>query len=481
MLWMALHFRHLPLEVFARGTPETTPLAVAASSSRIAAIVATNRQSAERGVRCGMSVSAAWGLASDLRVVTRDEAAERAVLRRVAAWALQFTSISSVAEPMDVLLEVGRSLKLFGGLENLRKRIRNGLADLGYEASIACAPTPLAAQWFARAGLEICIRHADTLRHELEKLPISLLGCAPGTPAMLDRFGIHTVGECLRLPRAGLTRRLGERFLENLDRALGQLPDPRPPFVPPPTFNAALPLPAPVEQSAALLFAGRRLLAEFCGFMTATGSGVQRLNFALSHEDHADTHVTLSLVAATRDLDHLATVLRERLARLELPRPATVIALVAEQLFPFAARNLSFLPDVRDHAETAARLIENLRARLGDRVVCGLTVRADYRPECAWQVCEPGKAVAPAIPAASFSRPLWLFAPPRLLTEAASSPCWEGPLSLLAGPERIETGWWDENHVTRDYFVARNPAQSLLWIYRERNVEGKWYLHGVFG
>jgi protein ImuB len=164
---MALHFHHLPLEVFARGTPETTPLAVAASSSRIAAIVATNRQAAERGVRCGMAVSAAWVLAPDLRVVARDEATERTALRRVAAWALQFTSVSSVAEPMDVLLEVGGSLKLFGGLENLSERIRNGLADLGYEASIACAPTPLAAQLFACAGLEIRIRHADTLRHEL--------------------------------------------------------------------------------------------------------------------------------------------------------------------------------------------------------------------------------------------------------------------------------------------------------------------------
>jgi protein ImuB len=481
MLWMALHFRHLPLEVFARGTPEITPLAVAASSSRIAVIVATNRQSAERGVRCGMAVSAAWGLASDLRVVARDEAAERAVLRRVAAWALQFTSVSSVAEPMDVLLDVGGSLKLFGGLENLSERIRNGLADLGYEASIACAPTPLAAQLFACAGLDIRIRHPDTLRHELGKLPLSLLGCAPETAAMLDRFGIHTIGECFRLPRAGLTRRLGKRFLDNLDRALGRLPDPRPPFVPPPTFNAALPLPAPVEQSAALLFAGRRLLAELCGFMTAAGSSVQRLSLALSHEDHTDTRVTVSLVAATRDLDHLTTVLRERLARLELPRPAIAIALAAEQFFPFAARSLSFLPDVYDRAETAARLIEQLRAHLGDRVVCGLTALADHRPECAWQACEPGKGIVPAIPAASFSRPLWLFAAPRRLKEAASSPCWEGPLSLLAGPERIETGWWDGNHVARDYFVARNPAQSLLWIYREHDAEGKWYLHGVFG
>ena len=54
------------------------------------------------------------------------------------------------------------------------------------------------------------------------------------------------------------------------------------------------------------------------------------------------------------------------------------------------------------------------------------------------------------------------------------------PLALLAGPERIEAGWWDGQHVARDYFVARNGAQSLLWVYRERDVAAHWYVHGFF-
>ena len=481
MLWMALHFSRLPLEVFARGAPGTPPLAVASASGRAAVIVATDRQAAERGVRRGMSTATACALASGLRILARDAAIERTALKRVAAWALQFTSAASIAEPADVLLEAEGSQKLFGSLENLRRRIRAGLVELGYEASIACAPTPLAAQLFAHAGLEICIRDAGMLRDELEKLPVSLLDPAPETPAMLERFGVRTMGECLRLPRAGLARRLGRGLLEDLDRALGRLPDPRPPFVPPPTFHAVLPLPAPVEQSAALLFAARRLLTELCGSLAAAGSGVQRLNFTLAHEDHADTPVDLSLVAATRDPVHLIAVFRERLARLELPRPVVAITLAAAEFFPLAARSLSFLPDARDHAETAVRLIENLRARLGDGAVCSPFIHPDYRPEHAWQACEPGKAAASATPATSISRPLWLLASPPRLGEAGASPCWEGPLSLLAGPERIETGWWDGNCIARDYFVARNPAQSLLWIYRERDAAGGWYLHGIFG
>jgi protein ImuB len=72
---------------------------------------------------------------------------------------------------------------------------------------------------------------------------------------------------------------------------------------------------------------------------------------------------------------------------------------------------------------------------------------------------------------------LWLVDPPRRLAE--------GDFSLLAGPERIETGWWDGAEAKRDYFIARTGERSLAWIYRERGGEREerregWFLHGYF-
>jgi protein ImuB len=61
-----------------------------------------------------------------------------------------------------------------------------------------------------------------------------------------------------------------------------------------------------------------------------------------------------------------------------------------------------------------------------------------------------------------------------------SGPSLQGPLALRSGPERIEAGWWDGAPVSRDYFVAANPAGETLWIYRERRDPGAWYLHGLF-
>jgi protein ImuB len=58
-------------------------------------------------------------------------------------------------------------------------------------------------------------------------------------------------------------------------------------------------------------------------------------------------------------------------------------------------------------------------------------------------------------------------------------------LTLLIGPERIESGWWDDALAIRDYFIAQNDGHMLLWIFRLRTnseVAGSgWFLHGFFG
>jgi protein ImuB len=63
-------------------------------------------------------------------------------------------------------------------------------------------------------------------------------------------------------------------------------------------------------------------------------------------------------------------------------------------------------------------------------------------------------------------------------------PVYGSPLTLIAGPERIEAGWWDDAPVARDYFIAENTLGQLLWIYREHKPAAKnkgWYLQGLFG
>ena len=71
--------------------------------------------------------------------------------------------------------------------------------------------------------------------------------------------------------------------------------------------------------------------------------------------------------------------------------------------------------------------------------------------------------------------PLWLLAEPRPIQQPAAE-------NLLAGPERIESGWWDgdDAEIARDYYVARRRDRSLVWVFRDRRPPHGWFLHGYF-
>jgi protein ImuB len=270
----------------------------------------------------------------------------------------------------------------------------------------------------------------------------------------------------MRLPRAGLAARFGQGLLEDLDRAQGLAPEPRAFFELPERFSMQLELPAPVMQAERVLFAARRLLLQLEGFLTARQAGVRGFALRLSHRNGQPTLIDIGSATPHRDIEHWQRLLRERLEATVLKSPAEAIRLEAAGLTPLAGVAPGLFGDARSEAEAWERLIERLQARLGGAVVHGLATHAEHRPERAWQVAAAGTAAADEVPPGP--RPLWLLEPPRRLGERE--------FVLLAGPERIESGWWDGDDVVRDYFIAARGA-SLAWIYRAR--EG-WFLHGLF-
>jgi protein ImuB len=72
---------------------------------------------------------------------------------------------------------------------------------------------------------------------------------------------------------------------------------------------------------------------------------------------------------------------------------------------------------------------------------------------------------------------------PQALREVAGRPQCGGPLRLLAGPERIESGWWDAANLMRSAMCVATTSSPFpmraewLWIFRS---QAGWFLHGVF-
>ncbi len=375
----------------------------------------------------------------------------------IAVWLGQFTPRVSLEPPCSVAAEVHGSLRLFGGIRQLGLQLRSGLKDLGFEATLAFAPTARAALWRAAAG-----------GGALEALPVEVTGSTPQALELLRNLGVTTLGALMRLPRDGVTLRFGQALLRDLDQALGRIPEPRAFFVAPARFDARLELPAQVTQAESMLFAARRLLVQLEGFLAARQAGVRGFTLQMIHAAAQPTLAAVKLATPSRDAQHFTQLLRERLGRTGLAAPVEAIRLEAADLAPLPGASSGLFRDARAAGEDWARLIERLEARLGGGAVHGLGTHPDHRPEHAWRHVEPGAGDAGEFER-SAPRPLWLVEPPRRLGER--------DCVLLAGPERIESGWWDGKEAKRDYFIARQGESSLVWIYRE---SGGWFLHGIF-
>ncbi len=469
MRWLALRMFRLPIEVFAARPP-----AVAVARGRV---IATDASAEALGVQLGQKLSSALGLAPQLSACERDALRESAALARLACWAGRFSPQVCLAPPDELLIDIGGSLRLFGGLEPLLQQAEAGVAAEAYSVSLGLASTPLAAQWFARAGVppELTQTLADE-QAQLAALPVAVMGLDERSARRLAVLGIGRIGALQALPAATLARRFGPALPAQLAQARGNLPDLRRGFDFPERFSEYLELPARVEQAPMLLFGARRLLQALAGWLNARGAGLQQCTLELEHEDVADSQLVLGFAAPTRDGERLLRVLRERLDRLELAAPVVGLRLVAERIEAMPGESVPMFGEAG--AQGIAPVIERLRARLGREAVHGLATVAGHRPECSTVAVDwPQAAVAGDAPL----RPLWLLREPRSLPERAGRPHHDGPLQLLTRPERIESGWWDAGEglgdIRRDYHVARSLRGEWLWIYRDA---AGWWLQGLF-
>jgi protein ImuB len=151
-------------------------------------------------------------------------------------------------------------------------------------------------------------------------------------------------------------------------------------------------------------------------------------------------------------------------------------------LLPYAPRPKAWLPGPQEQAIDRERLVERLSARLGSEKVFGIEIGDDHRPEKGWRRASLAarKATPPAPKRSNVPRPAWLLQRPHRLVSRDGTPTLQGELTLAAGPERIEAGWWDGEEVRRDYYMATNARGECYWIFREHHDPAAWYLHGIF-
>lgn len=469
MLWACILFPQLAMDGVLRSRADSkAPLALLSGTPQRRVLQAINPAARELGLKPGQTLIAAHALTRSFATADYDPASIERWQQFLAAWAYGFSSQVSLLYPRCLLMEVRSSLGLFGPWPRLETRLREELSGLGFSHRITLAPNPAAARVLANVHDGVAVTDSDTLHKVICSLPVDRLGLPRDVASALARMGLGTFKQLLALPRDGLAKRFPAEALRHLDTLLEKRPLALEFYRPPDQFDARIELNFEVESHQALLFPLRRLTGDLAAYLAGRDSGVQRFTLQLEHRNQADSQITVGLLSAERDPAMLFELTRGRLEHLQLPAPVLAIRLIAMQLPSFVPEHRELFEDRPHQSMPWEQLRERLRARLGDDAVQGLAARADHRPECAWM---PTPDAQQSALAANCPRPGWLLAEPQSVNEAS--------LRILAGPERIESGWWDGGDVRRDYYLIETRSGQRGWAFRSLS-GGPLHLHGWF-
>jgi protein ImuB len=460
-----------------------------------------------------------------------------AVQRAAASVALGFTPRVALVDEA-VLMDVTGSLRLFGGLAKLVEQLERKLGQF-FESNRALAQVDIAqgaTSLIAIGRLRLHLLRQNSppanIKTRVAYLPMHTLAAARPHLDVLERIGCRTWDDLLRLPRDGVARRFGAELLQALDRARGSASDDYEWQVLPEHFEEKLELNALVIHAPALMAGVERLLVHLHAWLLGRQSGLCALKITWHLDPRRDVPPTGELEIRTaqpaQDLRHVARLIAEHLAQQKLPAPVhslSLQSLVTELLADSAAATGSLLMEARKQGDSAVELVERLSARLGDARVQAWQPCEDHRPEQMQRwvparsaiksiAAHPGalrarglkrfKKEAGEAPPASRTEalyPTWLLPEPLKLGTSGSSPVYQGKLTRLTGPQRLEAAEWllagrdaadlaglcEKPWAFRDYFIYRSQQGGLLWIYSERLGESPqharqraWYLHGFF-
>ncbi|KAA5545165.1 DNA polymerase Y family protein [Roseiconus nitratireducens] len=448
-----------------------------------------------------------------------------------------------INQPETILCDLSGVAHLFGGESGILAAAHRCLAAFGLKAKLAIADNAAAAWAHAHYNRRDDFLSQDLVA-DLEPLSIDALRIATETRHTLDRLGIETVGALIRLPRAGLARRLGEPLVKRLAEILGEYEVPMHVIrqAPQPQATHVLQYPTDDLQIVADRIEGltRQLVAQ------TDGRGVLRLVCRFRLVDERSWEHRVGLFAPTLDAAYLGELIHAGLQSRRLPSPITAITLEVLQSDRMRTTQRSLFAEDPVGLESdgasprsLSRLVDALTVRMGREAVLGVRLNRNPLPEKAYrtysltdhsvrralrQLSSPAEKkktnedrtsdhpftatgrrhherfVAPSSQDAR-RRPVKLLRNPIPLAVVPSGLPDPGParsggnanrlpafrvhgqvhrVAYFWGPERIETGWWEGPSVRRDYYRIETDRGQLWWVFRDLQGPNAWFLHGRF-
>lgn len=468
------------LQAAQRWRDEPPAVAVIDGTQNRALILDVSPAARREGVHAGMTAAQGLARCPALRILQRSLSQEAACSALIVEAGFGFSPRVEATAPDTATLDLTTAPKNTCW-QQLGDQMIERLKTEALDVAVGFAPNADHALLAAQYASPVHVVYDGAVF--CANLPVSALTPDARMLTILNDWGIRTIGEFLKLPKAEMVARLGTDATRMWKQASGRHKRALRVSEPTESFMEAFEFEYPVETTEPLLFLLRRFLDSLCARIRAQHRVVGRIQLTLPLDDGACHVREFAVPAPTTLVEVLYRIIDTHIETLRLEQQPVGIRLALVALAPLGRQLALFEKGLRDpngFGETLARL----KAVVGDGSV-GMPAHADtHRPEvCVVAEFEESGAIT-ALPV-EFGLPLRRLRPPapigvRLLHRQPvwiDAPRWAGPVQQVAGPYRFSGDWWSGAPWAIEEWDAQIEGRGLVRLGRRGEL---WTIEGIY-
>lgn len=459
----------------------TQPLAIVGADHQLLQL---NSEAKKAGLTLGMGLASAAALCHQLQLVPHQAEQEQQQLQQLAQLLYQYCADIALQPNCGLVLKLSPMLALYGGALQFWQQLQQVLQQSGYQYHFATAQQPLVARLLAQQGWDQFVLHSDKIQQQLKALPLRYAELPDKLQEQLQRLGLTQLGDLVKIPQAELVRRFGVDMLQYLQQLTGAKPALLQFIQPAEQFEQQLELLYEMERSDQLLGPLQHLFGLLQLYLQKRDQLAYQLELCLVQRQDQQQQLQLHSVQGEYQSKDWLKISELQLERTTLKKPVILLKLILKRAGPRYAQykplfvghaGAGNLGSGKEQLYSALQLLSLLQARLGKDQVKSPCLDNDLLPEQANSYAaalEPQAAIEGNLAAV---RPAFLVDPPLAL-----EPEQQQQLQLYYGPERLSSGWWQQQSQHRDYYVGQNIEGQWLWLFRDLQQPEQLYLQGYF-
>jgi len=487
MLWLYLDFYALQLDALHASSdslgvsqntmpngPETNDeqdkQAVILVESKHHQVVQCDQVALDVGIRPEMGLAMAVSLYRQVSVLEYKPEFELQKIKEIAQLLYRFTADIVLSSPHGLFLRIDTMLRLHGGLEGYWSSLKQTLAELGFRYHFATGISPLMAKVLANSCFDQVTDKSEVMSQALENLRVEQVGLENKAIEHLKRVGIKQLKQLIAVPAKELAKRFDIQLINYIGKLKGEFKHGLCFYLPPRQFSADIELMYEIVSTQVLHQPIKRLLSQLQQYLKLRNLVTQQLTLLLMYRYQEFLTVEVNAAGGEYKSEKWLLLIQLRLESVTLSEPVVAVRMVAKNLRPMSAPNGQLF---QNKTETMAEdeLVALLQAKVGQDKVFSMQFQQAQHPQLVSQLVEAGLDTKAEVSPSCIlrHRPSLMLAVAKPLSQA---------VTLLHGPERLQTSWWHQYNMHRDYFVARERSGRLCWVYR--TPQKQWFLQGYF-